>query len=162
MSKETELSIFSFPHWYDPQTDSNPRGSVDVDFDLQRDTPPGLKKLYFEFLHIYAPNEGLDNHEDGIYTIVPGDASSRFGDKIKNAYTPEFASEIRAKIASPYITLTGRDTHINYLLSPDRPLDYLQKAARRAVEFTKSKDIQEPAFALWMSYVLSKQDVIMS
>jgi hypothetical protein len=130
---EIDLSIFTYPHYY------SETGSKTIDFEITRDTPPGIKKMYFEFLFIYKPDASLEpqatdiyGNTVGCYIVRPGDY---FGNELKGYYSPEYVQQIRETIPEPYITLSGLGSNVKHLVS--RSNEYIDNTVAFIVDFCK-------------------------
>jgi hypothetical protein len=136
-TQDVNLSVWTYPHWYDPEN-----GAVTIDFDLNRDIPVGVNQAYFEFLHLFKPTEtneyveefDADGNNVGVMVIVGG--NNYLGDKIKGDYSPEYAQQIRNKIARPFCTLSGIGSHANHLVGQGE--EYMERTATYCADFVRN------------------------
>ena len=135
--QDVNLSVWTYPHWYD--TDKQ---DYAIDFDLDRDLPAEVDQAYFEFLHLYKPTETNDYVEEfdadgnkvGVMVVVAG--NNFLGTKIKGAYTPEYAQQVRNKISRPFCTLSGIGEHANHLTS--QGTEYMERTATFCADFVRN------------------------
>ena len=103
---KSELSYFVYPSWWDPEN-----GKYGIDYDVNRDHPSNVGKVFMEFLHFADPVQSIRPFSATVGVgVVDGNQPYWTNDpaKIKNSYSPEFAKKIRDTVSEPYVTLSGR------------------------------------------------------
>jgi hypothetical protein len=132
---KVNLSLFTYPFWFDEQA-----GNKGIDFELTRDTPSTVNKMYFEFLHLYKPNNQMKEqinyagNKVGVWVCI-NDPEGYFGEKNKGLYSPEYVNQIKQIVSEPYVTVSGTGDYIQWLMSNSD--QYVLETAEYIADFTK-------------------------